>query len=158
MLTHAQRLQHAFSLARALFNLATLHKLSGEAHAAQKSAEAALAIVTEQGLARLLGPTTFTRGWALAAQGEHAEGIAEMRQGLAVGAPCGQGWVYGDGAGLEVHLPHCESLSPDAAYHLGPRTGMRFLEGALAAAAHDAPHRVFLVGIQGDLRIHSRKR
>ena len=42
----------------------------------------------------------------------------------------GQGRAYGDGAGFKVHLPHRESLSPDAAYHLGPRTGMRFLEGA----------------------------
>jgi Uma2 family endonuclease len=42
----------------------------------------------------------------------------------------GQGWAYGDGAGFTVHLPHRASFSPDAAYHLGPRTGMRFLEGA----------------------------
>jgi Uma2 family endonuclease len=42
----------------------------------------------------------------------------------------GQGWAYGDGTGFTVHLPHRESFSPDAAYHLGPRTGMRFLEGA----------------------------
>jgi Uma2 family endonuclease len=41
----------------------------------------------------------------------------------------GQGRAYGDGAGFKVHLPHRESFSPDAAYHLGPRTGMRFLEG-----------------------------
>lgn len=42
----------------------------------------------------------------------------------------GQGRAYADGAGFRVHLPHRESFSPDAAYHLGPRTGMRFLEGA----------------------------
>jgi Uma2 family endonuclease len=42
----------------------------------------------------------------------------------------GQGSAYGDGAGFKVHLLHRESFSPDAAYHLGPRTGMRFLEGA----------------------------
>jgi Uma2 family endonuclease len=42
----------------------------------------------------------------------------------------GQEWAYGDGAGFTVHLPHRASFSPDAAYHLGPRTGMRFLEGA----------------------------
>ena len=29
-----------------------------------------------------------------------------------------------------MHLPHRESFGPDAAYHIGPRTGMRFLEGA----------------------------
>ena len=42
----------------------------------------------------------------------------------------GTGRVYGDGTGFYVHLPHRESFSPDAAYHAGPRTGLRFLEGA----------------------------
>ena len=42
----------------------------------------------------------------------------------------GSGRVYGDGAGFHVNLPHRESFGPDAAYHVGPRTGMRFLEGA----------------------------
>ena len=40
------------------------------------------------------------------------------------------GRAYGDGTGFHVNLPHRESFSPDAAYHTGPRTGMRFLEGA----------------------------
>jgi hypothetical protein len=80
MLTYAQELRHAFSLARALFSVATLHKLRGEADAAQEWAEAALAIITEQGFGRLLGIITFTRGWALAVQGRHEEGMAEMWQ------------------------------------------------------------------------------
>jgi Uma2 family endonuclease len=42
----------------------------------------------------------------------------------------GRGRAYGDGTGFHVHLPHREAFSPDAAYHIGPRTGMRFLEGA----------------------------
>ena len=42
----------------------------------------------------------------------------------------GSGRAYPDGTGFHVHLPHREALSPDAAYHIGPRTGMRFLEGA----------------------------
>jgi Uma2 family endonuclease len=41
-----------------------------------------------------------------------------------------RGRAYPDGTGFHVHLPHRESFSPDAAYHIGPRTGMRFLEGA----------------------------
>jgi Uma2 family endonuclease len=41
-----------------------------------------------------------------------------------------QGRAYGDGVGFHVNLPHRESFSPDAAYHVGPRAGMRFLEGA----------------------------
>jgi Uma2 family endonuclease len=42
----------------------------------------------------------------------------------------GHGKAYTDGAGFHVHLPHREAFSPDAAYHIGPRTGLRFLEGA----------------------------
>jgi len=42
----------------------------------------------------------------------------------------GQGRVFGDGVGFHVSLPHRDSLSPDAAYHVGPRIGMRFAEGA----------------------------
>ena len=91
MLTYAQELQHAFSLARALHNVMTLHKLRGEANAAQEWAEAALAIMTEQGFGQNLGTTTFTRGWALAAQGRHEEGMAQMRQGLAARRAVGAG-------------------------------------------------------------------
>jgi predicted ATPase len=83
MWTYAQELQHAFSLARAMFNVATLHKLRGEADAAQEWAEAALAIMTDRGFGQNLGMAMFTRGWALATQGRHEEGMAEMRQGLA---------------------------------------------------------------------------
>ena len=42
----------------------------------------------------------------------------------------GIGRAYPDGTGLHVHLPHREALSPDAAYHTGPPTGMECLEGA----------------------------
>jgi predicted ATPase/class 3 adenylate cyclase len=91
MLTYAQELQHAFSLARALFNVATLHKLRGEAVAAQERAEAALAIMTEQTFGQNLGNAMFTRGWALAAQGQYEEGMAEMRQGLAAWQSTGTG-------------------------------------------------------------------
>jgi Uma2 family endonuclease len=42
----------------------------------------------------------------------------------------GHGKAYTDGIGFHVNLPHREAFGPDAAYHIGPRTGMRFLEGA----------------------------
>ena len=40
------------------------------------------------------------------------------------------GRAFADNKGFHVNLPHRGSFSPDAAYHTGPRTGMRFLEGA----------------------------
>src|SRR2546425_553727 len=42
----------------------------------------------------------------------------------------GHGRAFTDGAGFHVNLPHREALSPDAAYHVGPRMRMRFAEGA----------------------------
>ena len=41
-----------------------------------------------------------------------------------------RGRAFPDGVGFHVNLPHREALGPDVAYHIGPRMGMRFLEGA----------------------------
>lgn len=46
----------------------------------------------------------------------------------------GHGRAYTGSIGFHVNLPHRESFNPDAAYHVGPRTGMRFLEGAPTCA------------------------
>src|SRR5437016_12765110 len=40
------------------------------------------------------------------------------------------GRVYTDNAAFRVNLPQRDSVSPDAAWHTGPSTGMKFLEGA----------------------------
>lgn len=45
-----------------------------------------------------------------------------------------RGYAVSDNAGFRVHLPHRDSFSPDAAYHFGEPTGMKFLEGAPAFA------------------------
>jgi Uma2 family endonuclease len=42
----------------------------------------------------------------------------------------GRGRAFPDGVGFHVRLPNRESFSPDVAYHVGPRMGMRFAEGA----------------------------
>jgi Uma2 family endonuclease len=42
----------------------------------------------------------------------------------------GYGRAVSDNKGFRVKLPHRESFSPDAAFYLGPRTGMKFFEGA----------------------------
>jgi len=41
-----------------------------------------------------------------------------------------RGRAFADNKGFHVNLPHREAFSPDAAYYVGPRTGMQFLEGA----------------------------
>lgn len=40
------------------------------------------------------------------------------------------GTAFGDNLGFIVNLPHRKSFSPDAAFHVGERTGMKFLQGA----------------------------
>jgi len=42
----------------------------------------------------------------------------------------GGGMAFPDNVGFVVHLPHRDSFSPDAAWYVGPDTGMRFCEGA----------------------------
>lgn len=42
----------------------------------------------------------------------------------------GVGRAVGDNKAFRVNLPHRETFSPDAAYYIGPRAGMKFFEGA----------------------------
>ena len=60
-----------------------LHQLRGEGHAGQDRAETAIALSTEQEFPVWLGWGTLFRGWALAEQGHRAEGISQIREGLA---------------------------------------------------------------------------
>jgi Uma2 family endonuclease len=41
-----------------------------------------------------------------------------------------RGRAIGDNKAFRVNLPQRESFSPDAAYHIGPPTGMKFFHGA----------------------------
>jgi predicted ATPase/class 3 adenylate cyclase len=89
-LTLAQELSHPFSLAFALSQAAFLYQFRGEAQATQKCAEALMTLSTERGFSRFLAMGTVLRGWALAAQGQGEEGIAQIRQGLAAWQATGQ--------------------------------------------------------------------
>ncbi|HEX8264286.1 MAG TPA: Uma2 family endonuclease [Pyrinomonadaceae bacterium] len=41
-----------------------------------------------------------------------------------------RGFAVPDNVGFLVDLPHRKSFSPDAAFHVGEKTGMKFLQGA----------------------------
>lgn len=45
------------------------------------------------------------------------------------------GRAYPDNVGFHVNLPNRGSFSPDAAWYIGPSTGMKFLDGAPVFAA-----------------------
>jgi tetratricopeptide (TPR) repeat protein len=72
-----------FRLYWALHKAGELHQLRREIHAAHERFEAALALASEQRLVQWLPVSLHGRGWALAAQGQHEEGMAQMRQGIA---------------------------------------------------------------------------
>jgi predicted ATPase len=81
-LTLAQQLSQPFNLAWVLSFVARLHYLRREGQAVQERAEAEIVLSAEQGFPYWLAVGTILRGWALAEQGKHAEGISQMCQGL----------------------------------------------------------------------------
>jgi predicted ATPase len=62
---------------------AVLHRLCGEVQVAAAQAEAVTRLAAEHGLAQWFAGGTILRGWAVAAQGQATEGLAQIHQGLA---------------------------------------------------------------------------
>jgi class 3 adenylate cyclase/predicted ATPase len=81
--TLAQDLSHPVSLAFALMGVAEITQYRREAQRTQERAEALMTLSTEQKFAFWVVAATGLRGWALAEQGQRAEGMAQIRQGLA---------------------------------------------------------------------------
>src|SRR5262249_53881085 len=86
----AHTLGHTFGLGMALSMAATLHLLRGEGRAGQEHAEAMLTLAATHELGAMATQGTLLRGWALAMQGQHGEGLAQMRQALATSQATGQ--------------------------------------------------------------------
>jgi predicted ATPase len=136
-LTLAQELSHPFSLAYALDFAALLHRLRREEQAAQERAEAAMTLSTKQGFPLWLAIGMILRGGTLAEQGQGVEGMAQMREGLAVfqatGAAVGRPYfltvlaeVYGRGGQAEERLSIV-----DEALAAVQKTGERWWEAEL---------------------------
>jgi predicted ATPase len=93
-LTLAQELSHPFSLSSALNFAVWLHQHRREGQLTQEGVETLMTLSTEQGFALWLAWGTAMRGWALAEQGQVAEGMAQIRQCLdtsrATGAELGR--------------------------------------------------------------------
>jgi TOMM system kinase/cyclase fusion protein len=82
-LTLARELAHPASLAATLSFAAMLHQFRRDREAVQQTAEALIALATEQGDAERLARGMILRGWALFVQGQGTAGMMQMRQGLA---------------------------------------------------------------------------
>jgi tetratricopeptide (TPR) repeat protein len=86
----------------------------------------------ELGLARWLPMTVHQRGWVLAAQGQHAEGIAQMREGLSTL----------QATGAELAQPRLLALLAEAYGHGGQaEAGQRVVAEALAVAQRTGERR-----------------
>jgi predicted ATPase len=90
----ARKVSDPFGLALSLIFAAELHQYRREVQLARGYADAAIALSSDQGFPLYLGWGTILRGWALAEQGSHEEGITQIHQGLsaheATGAALGR--------------------------------------------------------------------
>ena len=122
-LTLAQELTHPFTQAYALVHGALVHQFRREAQAVQERAEALRTLSTEQGFPHWLAWGMILRGWALTAQGEGMEGIAQMRRGR----------VAYRATGAELNQLYSLALLAEAYGETGqPEEGLNVLVEALA--------------------------
>jgi predicted ATPase len=120
----AQELAHPFTLAYALDFVARIHQLRREGPQTRQWAEALLKLSREQGFTQRLATGTILFGWALTAQGQKAEGIAQVHQGLAAFRA----------TGAELARPYYLALLAEAYGNIGEAAaGLRALADALAA-------------------------
>jgi class 3 adenylate cyclase/predicted ATPase len=119
----AQDVAHPFSLAFALNIAAVVQQHRREERGVQERAEATIILAHEQGFPFYEAFGTMQRGWSLVAQGQHAEGIEQTRQGLA---------AY-RATGSAVALPYGLALLAEA-YATGGQVveGLRVLAEAFA--------------------------
>jgi predicted ATPase len=143
-LTLAQELAHPFSLAYAMCFTGMLCQLRGEVQAAQERATAAIVLCTEQEFAHYLARGRILRGWTMAEQGQGAEGLAQMRQGLT---------AY-QATGAEVFRPYYLAFLTEAYGKVGQaEEGLTVLAQALVAV-HKTGERLYeaeLYRLKGEL-------
>jgi predicted ATPase/class 3 adenylate cyclase len=145
-LTQARELAHPFSLANALEFASYLHQLRREGHQTQAHSETLMLLAREQGFAARVTKAQIARGWALAAQGCGAEGVALIRQGLdaerATGAAKGRAYYL-------ALLAEAAATAGDA------EEGLRAVADALEAMqqTRERHHAAELHRLKGELRL-----
>ncbi|HEY7545954.1 MAG TPA: AAA family ATPase, partial [Blastocatellia bacterium] len=147
----ARDLHHPETLAYALFFTAWLHQLRRESVETLKWAETTIAHATEHGLVQWAAFGKSLLGWAMAREGQSAEGIARMREALA---------VY-QSIGSEISRPHFLALLAEALGQVGePRQGLSVLAEALELALTTGGryYEAEIHQLRGDLMIMSDDR
>jgi predicted ATPase len=122
-LTLAQNLEHPYTLARGLYRTTLLYQLRREWQVVSARADTAITVATKQQVALVLALGPIMRGWALAMQGQGAEGLMQLRQGLD---------AY-RATGAEAQRPHFLGMLAEVHRSLGqPEAGLTALSEALA--------------------------
>jgi class 3 adenylate cyclase/predicted ATPase len=122
-LTLAQSLEHPSTLARGLYYTTLLHQLRREWQVVYERAETTITVATAQQVALMLALGPIMRGWAVAMQGQGAEGLTQLRQGLD---------AY-RATGAEFQRPHFLSMLAEVHSLMGqPEAGLTALSEALA--------------------------
>src|SRR5262249_29444486 len=127
----------SFSLALAGIHAACVHLLQREPRGAQQHAESTITLCAEHKFTNFLGQVTILRGWALAEQESHHEGIAQIRDGLA--ACRATGAVLFRPMYLAFLADSCRKAEQteeglrvlEEAFAAGEKTGERFFEAEL---------------------------
>jgi predicted ATPase len=141
-LAQAQEVAHPFSLAFALAHTAWLHHCRRETAETRERAEADIKFSDEQEFPFFLAQGMILRGWALAEQGLHAEGITHICQGLAVH----------EAGGAMLIRPYWLSLLAQAYGRSGrAQDGLRVLDEALAITHGQHVWKAELHRLRGDL-------
>jgi predicted ATPase len=118
----AREFPQAYTQAWVLLPSAILHQYRREEQLTQARAEGAITLSTNLGFPAILAMGTTLKGWALAEQGQGAEGIAQLREGIAA-------WS----ARFGLQRPHLLALLAEAYGKVGqPEEGLTLLTEALA--------------------------
>jgi predicted ATPase len=124
-LAFAERLSNPRDLTRVFLFAAMIHLSRRDPRATEESSEAVFALSAEHGITEWLPWATLLRGSAIAAQGQHKEGIAQIEEGMAMSRA----------TGLELFKPYWLCVLADACIEAGRlNEGLNALTEALATA------------------------
>jgi len=125
-LTAAEELAHPFSTVFALFNLGMIHHFRGESTACYAQAARQVRVSEEQGFPFWVGSGLMLMGWAMAHQGQAAQGVQHLRDGLALRQAMGTASSW----------PYAAALLAEGYGRLGQgQEGLAMLTAALEAVA-----------------------
>src|SRR5262249_30907129 len=127
----AEALGHSSSRAYALTLAAALYQHRGAAQETRAYAEGLLALAREQGFVFWAVIGLCFQGWAVAAQGQIDDGIAQLRQSLA----------EAHAMGAALNRPRVLGLLAEVYWHAGRSTeGLLALDEALQVASNTGEH------------------